>query len=148
MKKKILKNSLMSFMLVCVILLSTASPVFAAWGLPVSVDIKVDDNQTQTLYGYTVEGYDFYSLDDIAYILKGSSKKFDIQKNSDGSIELLKNTDFSEVDYTLCTSGVIRTGDVSFITKSYTIDARKIIYSIAVVDGEIYMRLSDVFQIF
>lgn len=151
MRKKVLRSSLMSFVLAIAVLVSNSVVAFAAWGLPASVDVKVDDNDPYTLHGYTVEGYDFYPLEDIAFILSESNKQFDINVNEDESIELVKNEEFSKENHTLFLGGSVvdnTDGGVSFTTKSYLLDGKKITYSVAVLNGQVFMRLTDVFQIF
>lgn len=148
MKKKLL-SGLLSLVLFFSLFCGTTITTFAAWALPASVDVFVDDQtDPYTLHGYTVEGYDFYLLKDIAHIFSDTAKPFDIVE--DGNINLIRGEAYHDEGHVLLSQRPdVIDGAASFVTQNYYLDGgRKVTYSVAKVDGEIFMRLADVLQMF
>lgn len=144
MKKGIIKSILLLAMTITLIANMTVI-AFAAWGLPVSADLLVD-TKSVTLHGYNVEGYDYYPLKDIAYILRDSDKAFNIVEE-DGKISLVKNQSYNK-NHTLFKGGDVIDGSASYVTQNFYIDDVRYTYSVSKVDGQIFMRLADITQLF
>lgn len=147
MKKKSLAI-LLSLMLFFSLFCGTTVTAYAAWALPVNVDVLVDDHPNPyTLHGYTVEGYDFYLLKDIASILSDTGKPFDLTEGE--TVGFVRGESYHDQTHELLSQRPdVIDGGASFVTQSFQLETgRKVTYSVAKVDGEIFMRLADVLQI-
>lgn len=147
MKKRITRT-ILSLIVVLSLMGGMATVSFAAsWGLPTCIDIVVD-GQPYTLNGYNVEGYDYYRLTDIAYVLRNAKEKsFDLAEQN-GRWEWKKGQPFSS-DHRLLTSGDISLlqNTATFTTQSFYIEGVRYTHAVSKISDELYMRLADVAQV-
>lgn len=148
MKKRI-TSTLLSLILILTLCCGMTGTAFAgtAGAVPVSTSLSVD-GKALTLNGYTIEGYNFFSLRDIAYAVNGSEKQFNITYDaSKDAVSLLSGTAYAANGSELQPlSGSEKTAKTA--AAGLYKDGQKIIYTLYTVDGASYIRLNDAFQIF
>ena len=107
--------------------------------------ISIDENQA-SLKTYNIGGYNYVKLRDIAWLLNGSTKQFDVAwDNNKKSINLLSNAPYTdskpvEESATLSAKGIISSA-------SLYKDGQKIKMNSYVVESRTYFKLNELCQI-
>lgn len=107
------------------------------------------NGQTFTSYGYTINGENYVRLRDLAYMLNGTGKQFDVAEAPGMNMVTIKtfdNASYTAVggEITEVPSGT-QTADPS--TKNYAIDGTQINPTAYTINGTDYVKLTDLAKI-
>lgn len=113
-----------------------------------SVTVNVD-GQAKTAYGYSINGKDYFRLRDMAALVNGTGKQFDISEAPGMNMVTIKTYNspvYTAIggELTTTTSG---TQTATPTTKNYAIDSSEVRPSVYNIDGAEYVNLIDLAQI-
>ncbi len=149
MKRKLLRTTL-SFILILTLLCGMTTLAFGAStyiAVPKNVSVLID-GKTEKLAGYNVEGQNYFSLRDFAYLLNGSSKQFNITYDAkEKAIHLWKGKAYS-VNGTELKAGNSVEKEATSLASTLFLDNSRIKFTAYSVEGINYFRFSDIMQIF
>lgn len=149
MKKAMMKRVL-SLVLILILVCGMSVTAFAADMVsPLTIKIQVDGKASDLrAYSASYENNNFVCLRDVAYALSGTDKQFDITFDKDkGAVNLVKGQAYTAV------GGEGQTGNrqvqwASSATAKLYVDGQAVKYAAYSVDGNTYMKFSDLMQAF
>jgi len=120
---------IMAFVSIAITIISTSYTAYASisntqttvvYATPSNINVSID-GQPAHLQAYNINGYNFFRLRDLAYVLNGTLAQFDVIWNSEAnSIALLRNTPYTVVGGEMTNSSTNSRADNRSSTTSAT----------------------------
>jgi Copper amine oxidase N-terminal domain len=109
--------------------------------------IVMIDGEKMAFEAYTIDGYNYFKLRDLAMALNGSKKQFDVTwDGSKNAINLLTNQAYSVAGGELLPSGQTQNQNAIAATSNLYIDGNEITLTAYTINNYTYFKLRDVGQ--
>ena len=146
-----MKKNILVFLLMCSMVISVAAPALAAdtvTATPDSKSITIDSDVSVMLPIYNIDGDKYFRLRDLAYMLSGTKKQFEVEwDGANKAIILTSGEEYTVIGIEMTDKNGIYKSAAPTSSKIY-LDGKEVQFAAYYIEGNNYFKLPDIGKVF